>query len=297
MSRIAALVALAAAVAVASPLASQTTRGAKTRDVFVSFVDKNGAPVENVTVADVTVREDGQAREVLAVAPAKTPLRVALLADNSQVTMGLVTDLRKGLGLFVSTLLTASPDSTISYATFGERPTPVQDFTSSQPVLTKAVERLFHLMGSGAYMMDAIIDAAKVLKKDPIARQAIVVFVNENGDEFSNNNRLQVEEALRASGAALWVVVLQGTPPQPNATESRDRSAVIGDMTTKSGGASVMILNRISLADKMKEVARALTSQYQVTYGRPEALIPPTKIEVETSRKDVRVRAPRWTGQ
>ena len=40
--------------------------------------------------------------------------------------------------------------------------------------------------------------------------------------------------------------------------------------------------------------AAILTSRYDVVYGRPEALIPPTKMEIDVKRPDVRVMAPRW---
>jgi hypothetical protein len=40
-----------------------------------------------------------------------------------------------------------------------------------------------------------------------------------------------------------------------------------------------------------------LTSQLDVTYARPDALIPPKKLEMDITRKDVKLWAPRWGPQ
>ena len=60
----------------------------KPRKIYTSLVDKKGAPVTEVAVADVVVREDGVAREILSVTPATDPMRVALLVDNSEAASG-----------------------------------------------------------------------------------------------------------------------------------------------------------------------------------------------------------------
>ena len=180
----------------------------KTRDVYVTITDKAGAPAKDLAITDFTIREDNQAREVLAVAPAKTPMRIALLVDNSQATQALTNEVRIAMGGFINAIFKASPDSTMSLSTFGDRPTLVEDFTSAAPVLVRAAQKVFPMSGSGAYLTDAVLDAAKALRKEPGPRQMIVVFVNESGQEFSNAGRQQVLDALRYSNASLWVVAL-----------------------------------------------------------------------------------------
>lgn len=269
----------------------------KTRNVYVSITDKTGAPAKDVTINDITVREDGQAREVLSVTPAKTPMRIALLIDNSHITQALTSEIRSGMTAFINGIFKASPESTMSIATFGDRPTPVQDFTSSAPVLVKAAQKTFPMRGSGAYLLDAVADASKALSKTPAARQLIVAFVDESGEEFSNSSRQQVIEALRASGASLWVVVLQSTSTNMGTSEARDRAALVGDVSVQSGGTSLAILNRIALTGKLAELAGMITSQFQVTYGRTDQMIPPSKLDVQLTRKDLKILAPHWAGQ
>lgn len=291
--------ALAAAAVLASaavPHAAPAAQ-ARTRTIYASITDKTGAPAANLTAADLTLREDGQAREILSIKPSTTPIALALLIDNSHVTQGMTQELRIGLSGFVTALLKLSPDTTMSIATFGDRPTPVRDFTSSAAVLTKDTGRVFPVTGAGAYLLDAIIDATKALKKVDAPRKAIVAFVDESGEEFSNAVRQQVFDAVKASGASVWIVVLQSGGAATETTEGRDRSAVIGDLPRQSGGTTITILNKQGFADRMTRLADLLGHEFEITYGRPDQLIPPSKLELTVGVKNLTVAAPRWTGQ
>jgi hypothetical protein len=271
--------------------------GGKTRDVYVTITDKAGAPAKDVAITDLSIKEDNQSREVLAVTPATAPMRIALLIDNSQATASATNEIRIGMSGFIQAISKASPDSTMSLSTFGDRPTMVQEFTSAAPILVRATQKMFPMTGSGAYLIDAVLDAAKALRKEPGPRQVIVAFIDESGEEFSNSSRQQVLEALRFSNASLWIVSLQSAMTNLNSQESRDRSALIDEGTTQSGGTTVSLLNRLSIPPKLLEVAGMLTSQLKITYGRPDQTIPPKKIDIQLNRKDLKIQAPRWAGQ
>ncbi len=289
-----------AGVLVSAPAVPQAGAQAKgrTRDVYVSVTDKSGAVAKDLALTDVSIKEDNQSREVLAIASAaKTPMRIALLVDNSQVTQSLPNELHQALNGFITAIFKTSPDSTMSLATFGDRPTPVQGFTNAAPILVRSVSRIFPMSGAGAYLIDAVIDAAKDLHREPGPRQIIVAFVDESGEEFSNSSRQQALEALRNANASLWIVAMQSTSTNLGSAESRDRSALIDEGVKGSGGATLSLLNRLSLPPKMIELATMLTNQLQVTYGRPEQMIPPKKLEIQLTRKDLKLQAPRWAGQ
>src|SRR5712671_48218 len=74
------------------------------RVMYASVVDDKGAPVTNVAAKDLIIREDGQAREILNIAKDEDPLQIALLVDNSVSMRDKLSDLRKAVSTFISSL-------------------------------------------------------------------------------------------------------------------------------------------------------------------------------------------------
>ena len=64
--------------------------------------------------------------------------------------------------------------------------------------------------------------------------------------------------------------------------------------TRDSGGDNKTVLSSQALESAFLSRAAILNSRYDVVYGRPESLIPPTKMEIDVKRQEVRVMAPRW---
>lgn len=301
-----ALVGVAAAVAgvvvLSAPAASldvaQAQRTTRERSVFVNVLDRSGKPATGLTVDDFTVRENGAVREVLRVEPATAPMQIAVLFDTSAAVQSLTVDLRKGLDAFIRAILEKSPDSQISLMSFGDRPTKETDYTNSPTLLQASIRRVFPRPGGGAYLLDAIIEALKDLKKQPPPRKLMVAFSSDEGPEFSSRPHQQIADALREAGVALWAIVLQASGGRsPGTDEERNRVAVLGEVTTKSGGTREYVLTRTALESKYQELAGRLLSQVAVTYGRPESLIPPDKLDVTLKRDGLRLLAPHWTGQ
>jgi VWFA-related protein len=263
-----------------------STSGARTRDVYVSVVDSKGAPVQGLTVTDFTVREDRAAREVLKAGPATASLTVALLIDDSQAITSMIQPLREGLSAFIDRL---QGKAEIAFITFGERPTTVVEYTSETPLLKKGVGRVFARPGAGPYFLDAVLDASRGLQKKEAARPVIVA-VTVEGIEFSNLHYQTVLEAVERSGATLHVLAI-GTPADSLGDEMRNRNMLIAEATERTGGRREQVLADSGIPGRMKLVAEELLNQYVVTYSRPETLIPPSRIEVSTTKPGATARA------
>jgi VWA domain-containing protein len=295
MKRHAALLALAIAVLLGTAPAAQ--RATREQRVAVSVIDKDGNPVQDLTPADFVVRENDIAREVLRVEPVTDPLQVMLLVDTSNNTQLILSDIRKGLQAFVRTLWTKSPQSHIGLMEFGERPNQLAALSNSMTLFDRGANYLVERSGSGAYLMEGILDAIKALKKEDAKRPAIVVFVRESSPEFSQTRHEEIEGVLKKNGVVLSAIVLEGSAAARMSDAGRSRDIVLGDMTVRSGGIRDLLLDRNGIEPRFHQVAERLTSESAVVYGRPESLIPPSKLEVTSKRPGVRVLAPRWTGQ
>lgn len=283
------IAALALAAASLVPVAASAQ--AKPTDIYASVLNGKGQPVTGLTAADFTVREDNVAREVLKAEPATEPLTVALLVDDSQALTQDVQMFRDGLRNFVRAL---SGKGEIALITFGERPVISVDYTTDTKKLEDGINRIFARPGSGAYLMDAIVEVSRGLQKREAKRPVIVVLMLEDV-EFSNRYYQQVLDELDKSRASLHVVSL-GQPSGNTADEIRNRSMVVAEGTERTGGRRDQVLAATGIPDKMKQVADELVNQYVVTYARPETLIPPEKVSVSVSRPGLTVRARTRTG-
>lgn len=282
---------LALSVIVASGAAVQDQRpprasDARTRDIYVSVLDGKGAAVTGLGAADFAVREDGVTREVLRASPATEPLDVVLLVDDSQAATQAIPYLRDGLSRFVDQL---KGKAAIGIVTVGERPTSVVERTTDTAALKKAIGRTFARPGSGAYLLDAISDVSRGFQVRQPKRPVIVAITMEDV-EFSNLQHERVLEQLYRSGAALHVLAV-GSPAGITSDEVRNKNIVMADGTVGTGGRRDQLLSELAIPDALTKLAGELLNQYVVTYGRPESLIPPEKVQVTVKRPDVTARA------
>jgi Ca-activated chloride channel family protein len=274
---------LAAVCGIAPAAAAQP----KPTTAYVSVVDGKGDPVTGLSAEDFRVREDGVAREVLKVGPATEPLTVALLVDDSQASQRATQMIREAVNDFITAL---SGKADISIVTFGERPTIAVDYTSDQKKLHDGANRIFPRAGAGAYLMEAIIEVSRGLQKREATRPVIAVLAIDDETEFSNQHYDQVLNALNKGGAVLHVIAL-GPPGTAAGDERRNREQTIALGTERTGGRRDNVLAFTAAALKMTQLASELLQQYEVSYARPETLIPPEKIDITVTRPGLTARA------
>lgn len=296
MMQIMCAVAVAAAGLLASPLVDVERQQPPTKarasearaiNVHASVVDSKGMPVAGLTVDDFLVREDNTAREVLKVGPATEPMHIALLVDDSQHATDAIPYIRDGVSAFVEAM---KGKAEISIITVGERPTAVTPYTNSPEVLKKGIGRIFARSGAGAYLTEAIRDASRGLARREGSRRAIVAVTIE-GVEFSSLFANQVLDELYASGATLHVIGLGTSTAQLN-DEMRNRNTVLVEGSDKTGGRRDTLVSPLAIPDRLKQLAAELSSQYVITYSRPDTLIPPENLRVSVRNPALTVRAP-----
>ena len=140
-------------------------------------------------------------------------------------------------------------------------------------MLKKGVSRIFARPGTGAYLLEGILDVSRGFQKREAARPVIVALTFE-GIEYSNAGYERVLDELQKSGAALHVLSV-GTPAGPVTDEIRNKNVVIAQGTEASGGRREQLLAEMAIPDALGKVADELLTQYVVTYNRPDSLVPP----------------------
>jgi VWFA-related protein len=279
---------LAACVLAAGPVSSSQTQtaDARTQSIYVGVVDSKGNAVTGLSAKDFAVREDGVAREVLRAEPSSEQLDIVILVDDSQAATGAIPHMRDALGRFVERM---QGKAKIGIVTVGERPTSVVERTSDPAALKKGIGRIFSRRGTGAYLLEGINEVLRGFRGRESRRPTIIALTVE-GVEFSNLQHERVIRDLLASGAALHVLAI-GTPAPTDTDELRNRNLVLAEGTEYTGGRREQLLSAMALEDRLQQLAGELVNQYVVTYGRPESLVRPEKVQVTVNTPGLTARA------
>ena len=282
---------LTAAVAVALLAAGPSLKAGDALDksLFLSVLDESGAPVKDLGLGDILIREDTTDREVIAVKPASQPISVAVLVDTAQGTRvadayGTVeqytTDIRKSASTFAKTLLSKSPDAAVSLMEFGQAAIPIVPFTKNIEDFEKGVAKIFPKANVPSVLMEAIVEANKGLASRPSPRRAIVTLNLEPSDEQSREEIKPILNSFRESGAQLWSVSVQR-----GGLKNSKRDVVINDFAKNTGGRRDFIVGISAVPQIFQKYAEALTYQYEVVFKRPEGKKPPQQIMVGLARQ------------
>ena len=270
------------------------------RNVYITATARNGAPATDLTREEVTVREDGKPREVLKVAPASAPMQIALLVDDAGPG---IQHIRVGVGEFIQILQDRAEIAIVSTA--GQNSV-VVDFTTDSGTLMNGVRRLVTRTTSGGYLLDAIQESARTLRRRESARPVIVVLALE-GTEYSSVAPDKVLESVRQSGAVVHVLSV-GKPTLKTMTpwnqrptqsihdsldETVSRGSVMADATRQSGGRLEQVVEATGIPARFSEIARELRDQLVVTYAHPPDTKGAGRIDVSVTRSGVKVRAPK----
>ena len=242
------------------------------KSILVTVLDKDLAPVRDLAASEFSVTEDGARREVTAAALATDLLFVSVLIDTSKVPLGDVDrlrDVRTSLAAFLKTLHAASPTAEIALTTVGGAGVLVKDFTNQTIELERITGRLVPDHRENSVVLEALIDAGRELVDKPSPRRAIVTI------DFASMERSEVQpttvitEVLK-SGASVWSVSVHG----PQGFTAPRRDTTLNFLTKNTGGVRATALVPSALEHVLKNLAWSLTSQYVVTYTRPDGAAP-----------------------
>jgi len=267
-------------------LAAIGSAQARERTLFVSAVDEMGEPVEGLGPEAFIIRENNQRREILRVSRATEPLDIAVLVDNSAAASDEILFVREALTKFVAAM---APANRIAIVALADRPTVLVEYTSDLKRLNDGIGRLFSMSTAGATLLDGIAETTQGLRRRDTPRAVILPIVTD-GIEFTNRYSRDVAAGLRSAGVALHIATL-GQFPHVEEHGPRERSFLIDDGPRRSGGQRISLLAPHGLAPALERLARELSAQYKVVYGRPDSLFTPDDFEISSARPGITMRA------
>jgi VWFA-related protein len=264
-------------VSAAAITATTDQQPGASRFVLASVVDTQGQPVLGLTADDFVVEEGGRRCDTLTASPAQYP--VAIIVDTTHAARPEFIRISAAVRQFVDRLRGRE----IALYTFGERATRVADYTRDTAALHKAADGLFARPDAESHVLDAIIDAAKDLRKRELAVGLIVV-VSAGGNDQSNRTPREVFEPVMASRSIVRVVELR-TPrasgrlnnPRFRRTITSDREAeaalgleeLLRGLADRTRGHYTLIYSSSGYSAALDELQRQLAAEVVLEYLAP----------------------------
>jgi hypothetical protein len=247
-----------------------------TRTVYFSAVDGSGAQVTDLTAADLTVKEGGKDRQIVAVQPATAPMDVFLLVDDG----GLGT-FQKAVADFLQAMLAKGQ---FAISVLNPQPIKVVDFTNDVGALRTALGRMGQrgrLQPDNEQIIGGVAEASRELQKRKGRRRAIIA-LTVGGEKPASDMADDALNALKNSGASLNVLYVVGF----------DIGRVLGDGPRQSGGMIQQVTGAAPMSPVLAKITDHLSHQYALTYTIPDGVKLNEKFSLSTSRKGVNLIAP-----
>ena len=235
-----------------------------------SVLDSNGRAVTNLRIADFELKIDGKAREIGDLARSETPIRLAMLFDNSSSVL-IAREFEKDAAIkFFKRVIRPEKDMAALYsvATLVRLEQP---FTSEISAITRSIE-LFPPPDGATSLLDGIIKAADYLRE--VQGRRVMVIVSDGDDTLSDST---FEDTLRALQVANCQVYVVKTTDFENfkRTGSRRGNANLRQLTAErrmnevagqTGGSVYSPIDERELDDAFKQISAELAQQYILSY-------------------------------
>ena len=231
---------------------------------LVTVLADEQAPVRGLAAKDFTVRDRNNNREVTGAELATEPMSVVVLVDTAQPPGGTTPptqDVRTALLTFVKTLQDGSPDLRIALGEFAGASVMTVDFAAEPGAIQRAIERLAPNPQTSAVLLEALVDAGKMLERRPAPRRAVVTLDYNSPETSADRTMKQAADSLLKAGATLWAVSVRGT-----SSAATTREETLNKMTTESGGLRLFSVDSTGLSHQLKIIAHSLLSQYSITF-------------------------------
>ncbi|MGH9968332.1 MAG: VWA domain-containing protein [Pyrinomonadaceae bacterium] len=252
-----------------------------------SVVDHKGYAVTGLKIEDFELWVDGELRSISDMTRSETPVRLAMLFDNSG-SIDSAREFEKQAAMHFFRKVMRPSDEAAIYSV-------ESDSYLAQP-LTNDIQRLEQTIANfgkpegSTSLFDAIVDAAGYLRPYPGRR--VIVIVSDGVETTSRADFETTIQRVLADDCQIFVVqtgLYEGANVRALAAERRMEQFAI-----QTGGATYLPKSTADLDTAFKQIAADLAQQYVLSYYQPEqrrdGRFHVIDLRVKL-RKDLRVRA------
>ncbi len=248
-------------------------------ELYVSALDRKGRPVEDLTVSDFTVLEDGESQELRRFERVRDlPVHATVLLDVSTSMAKELVDAERAALRFFEQVLT--PSDRASVITFSDQPRLVVPFTNSLGVLAGGLSGL--LAEGETALHDSVIFA--LYRFGGVRGKKALILLSDGEDSHSSYSFEEALEYARYAGVAIYAIGLDINPRAVTARSTLQRLA------SETGGESFFI-SRVNELEKIYErIQEEIRSQYLLAYQSSAEGEGFREVEVRISRREAEAK-------
>jgi len=238
----------------------------------VSVLDANGRAVATLKLADFELKVDGKVVEIGDISRSDTPIRLAMLFDNSSSVL-IARDFEKDAAVrFFRRVIRPDRDMAALFS--------VADYTRLEQALTKDVGQLtqaiemFPEPRGATALLDGIFKVADYLKS--VSGRRVVVIVSDGEDTYSDDSTTleKVVRVLQLNDCQVYVVKTKDFENYKR-TGMRSGNANIRALTAErrmieiaqqTGGAVYSPIDEDEMNEAFKQISAELSQQYILSY-------------------------------
>lgn len=223
--------------------------------VPASVVDHRGRAITDLTAKDFELRIDGEPKPISELSRSETPVRMALLFDNSgSQTPARELQKQAAIKFFRSVLRPVDQAAVYSVSTI---PVLEQPLTNDVQTLVHTIERFGKPEGATA-LLDAIAQAAIYLR--PHKNRKVIIIVSDGADTVSDMNFDTVLRRVQATDCQIYAV----RTGHSNNANLRDLVGErrLEEFAAQTGGAVYVPQEMVDLDAAFTQIAADLAQQY-----------------------------------
>lgn len=236
----------------------------------VTVIDTSGRAVTNLKISDFELKIDGKKAEISDLSRSETPIRLAMLFDNSSSVM-IAREFEKEAALkFFRRVIRPEKDLAALYSVSTVTRLE-QAFTAEISSLTRAIEMFPPPVGATA-LLDGVIDAANYLSGVPGRR--VIVIVSDGDDTASDSTLEDAVKSLQVANCQVYVVKTTDFENYKR-TGSRRGNANIRQLAAErrmiefanqTGGSVHSPVDEAEVDEAFRQITAALSQQYILSY-------------------------------
>ena len=236
----------------------------------VSVFDSTGRAVTNLKLEDFQLAIDGKAAEISDIFRSESPVRLAMLFDNSS-SVNIAREFEKKAAIkFFRRVIRPEKDLAALYSVAtGSRLE--QPLTKNPDLLIQAIEYFPEPSGATA-LLDGIIKAANYLKD--VEGRRVIVIVSDGDDTISDSTFEETVRAVQAANCQVYIVKttdfenFKRTGQRGGNANIRQLSAErrMQEIALQTGGAVYSPIDEKELDQSFNQISAALSQTYILNY-------------------------------